>query len=113
LAGIRTENREQRTENREQRSENREQRTEIRDQGTIIYYDKMDKRDQKSLKLDSIFEDLNSFVVAFSKGVDNYVGEQIIASLKKIGFRYVSLELEGYITGSSNPEKIYYECKGS
>jgi pyridinium-3,5-biscarboxylic acid mononucleotide sulfurtransferase len=30
--------------------------------------------------------------------------EHIIASLKKIGFRYISLDLEGYRTGSSNPE---------
>ena len=31
--------------------------------------------------------------------------ELIIAGLKKIGFRYVSLDLEGYRTGSSNPVK--------
>jgi pyridinium-3,5-biscarboxylic acid mononucleotide sulfurtransferase len=31
--------------------------------------------------------------------------EEIITNLKKIGFRYVSLDLEGYRTGSSNPEK--------
>lgn len=31
--------------------------------------------------------------------------EHIITSLKKIGFRYVSLDLEGYRAGSSNPEK--------
>lgn len=31
--------------------------------------------------------------------------EQIIESLKKIGFRYISLDLEGYRKGSSNPEK--------
>jgi uncharacterized protein len=30
--------------------------------------------------------------------------ESIISSLKKIGFRYVSLDLEGYRTGSLNPE---------
>jgi len=30
--------------------------------------------------------------------------DEITASLKKIGFRYVSLDLEGYRTGSSNPE---------
>lgn len=29
----------------------------------------------------------------------------IITNLKKIGFRYISLDLEGYRTGSSNPEK--------
>jgi uncharacterized protein len=32
--------------------------------------------------------------------------EQIISGLKRIGFRYVSLDLEGYRTGSSNPENI-------
>ena len=32
--------------------------------------------------------------------------EYIINHLKKIGFRYVSLDLEGYRTGSSNPEII-------
>jgi len=31
--------------------------------------------------------------------------EHIISNFKKIGFRYVSLDLEGYRTGSSNPEK--------
>jgi uncharacterized protein len=31
--------------------------------------------------------------------------ELIIDNLKKIGFRYVSLDLEGYRSGSSNPEK--------
>jgi pyridinium-3,5-biscarboxylic acid mononucleotide sulfurtransferase len=31
--------------------------------------------------------------------------EHIVSNLKKIGFRYVSLDLEGYRTGSSNPEK--------
>ncbi len=30
--------------------------------------------------------------------------EDIISNLKKIGFRYVSLDLEGYRTGSLNPE---------
>ena len=30
--------------------------------------------------------------------------KHIISNLKKIGFRYVSLDLEGYRTGSSNPE---------
>jgi uncharacterized protein len=30
----------------------------------------------------------------------------IITNLKRIGFRYVSLDLEGYRTGSSNPETI-------
>jgi uncharacterized protein len=31
--------------------------------------------------------------------------EHIISNMKKIGIRYVSLDLEGYRTGSSNPEK--------
>jgi pyridinium-3,5-biscarboxylic acid mononucleotide sulfurtransferase len=31
--------------------------------------------------------------------------EHIVSCLKKIGFRYVSLDLEGYRTGSLNPEK--------
>jgi uncharacterized protein len=39
------------------------------------------------------------------KIVRNPDKEQIISNLKKIGFRYVSLDLEGYRTGSSNPEK--------
>jgi len=32
--------------------------------------------------------------------------EQIIKKLKKTGFRYLSLDLEGYRTGSLNPEKL-------
>jgi uncharacterized protein len=39
------------------------------------------------------------------KIVHNPDREHIILNLKKIGFRYVSLDLEGYRTGSSNPEK--------
>jgi uncharacterized protein len=31
--------------------------------------------------------------------------ENIISSLKKIGFRFISLDLEGYRTGSLNPDK--------
>jgi uncharacterized protein len=31
--------------------------------------------------------------------------EHIIDNLKKIGFRYISLDLEGYRTGSLNPDK--------
>ncbi len=31
--------------------------------------------------------------------------ETIVHSLKKLGFRYISLDLEGYRTGSMNPEK--------
>jgi uncharacterized protein len=31
--------------------------------------------------------------------------ELIVTNLKKIGFRYISLDLEGYRTGSMNPEK--------
>jgi uncharacterized protein len=39
------------------------------------------------------------------KIIHNPDKEHIISNLKKIGFRYVSLDLEGYRTGSSNPEK--------
>jgi uncharacterized protein len=39
------------------------------------------------------------------KIIHNPDREHIITNLKKIGFRYVSLDLEGYRTGSSNPEK--------
>ena len=39
------------------------------------------------------------------KIIHNPDREHIISNLKKIGFRYVSLDLEGYRTGSSNPEK--------
>ena len=39
------------------------------------------------------------------KIIHNPDREHIISNLKKIGFRYVSLDLEGYKTGSSNPEK--------
>jgi uncharacterized protein len=35
--------------------------------------------------------------------------EYIISALKKIGFRYISLDLEGYRTGSSNPKMPLYE----
>jgi uncharacterized protein len=41
----------------------------------------------------------------FEKIIRNPDKEHIISNLKKIGFRYVSLDLEGYRTGSSNPEK--------
>jgi uncharacterized protein len=40
----------------------------------------------------------------FEKITQNPDKELIINSLKKIGFRYVSLDLEGYRSGSSNPE---------
>jgi uncharacterized protein len=39
------------------------------------------------------------------KMIHNPDREHIITNLKKIGFRYVSLDLEGYRTGSLNPEK--------
>ena len=39
------------------------------------------------------------------KIIHNPDKEHIIFNLKRIGFRYVSLDLEGYRTGSSNPEK--------
>lgn len=40
-----------------------------------------------------------------SKIVNDPNREQLIAHLKKIGFRFISLDLEGYRTGSLNPEK--------
>jgi uncharacterized protein len=40
------------------------------------------------------------------KIIHNPEREQIIAKLKKIGFRYISLDMEGYRTGSLNPENI-------
>jgi pyridinium-3,5-biscarboxylic acid mononucleotide sulfurtransferase len=40
------------------------------------------------------------------KIIHNPDREHIITNMKKIGFRYVSLDLEGYRTGSSNPEKL-------
>lgn len=40
----------------------------------------------------------------FERITQNPDKEHIISTLKKIGFRYVSLDLEGYRTGSSNPE---------
>jgi uncharacterized protein len=39
------------------------------------------------------------------KIIHNPDKEHIISDLKKIGFRYVSLDLEGYRTGSSNPKR--------
>ena len=39
------------------------------------------------------------------KIIHNPDKEHIIFNLKRIGFRYVSLDLEGYRTGGSNPEK--------
>jgi uncharacterized protein len=39
------------------------------------------------------------------KLVHNPDRDHVIKGLKKIGFRFVSLDLEGYRTGSSNPEK--------
>ncbi len=38
------------------------------------------------------------------KIIHNPEREQIVSKLKKIGFRYISLDLEGYRTGSLNPE---------
>ncbi len=38
--------------------------------------------------------------------IQNPHRDNIISGLKKIGFRYISLDLEGYRTGSSNPEKM-------
>lgn len=45
----------------------------------------------------------------FEKIVHNPDREQIIESLKKIGFRYISLDLEGYRTGSSDSEIKKYD----
>jgi pyridinium-3,5-biscarboxylic acid mononucleotide sulfurtransferase len=39
------------------------------------------------------------------KIINNPDREHIITDLKKIGFRYISLDLEGYRSGSSNPER--------
>jgi uncharacterized protein len=39
------------------------------------------------------------------KLVHNPDRDHVISGLKKLGFRFVSLDLEGYRTGSSNPEK--------
>jgi len=41
----------------------------------------------------------------FEKIIRNPDKELIISNLKKIGFRFISLDLEGYRTGSLNPEK--------
>jgi len=38
------------------------------------------------------------------KIVNNPKREVLVSNLKKIGFRYISLDLEGYRTGSMNPE---------
>jgi uncharacterized protein len=40
-----------------------------------------------------------------NKIVQEPARESIIVNLKKIGFRYISLDLEGYRTGSLNPDK--------
>jgi uncharacterized protein len=40
------------------------------------------------------------------KIIQNPDKEYIITNIKKLGFRYVSLDLEGYRTGSMDPEKI-------
>lgn len=42
----------------------------------------------------------------FEKIIRSPEKELLIDNLKKIGFRYVSLDLEGYRSGSSNPENI-------
>ena len=39
--------------------------------------------------------------------------DQIIENLKKIGFRFISLDLEGYRTGSMNPEGKHHEQEGT
>jgi uncharacterized protein len=74
--------------------------------------------ESKLNRLNSNLKDLNSFVVAFSGGVarieclPGYLekiltdpGKKLIVSgLKKIGFRYISLDLEGYRSGSMDQE---------
>ncbi|HEX2969310.1 MAG TPA: ATP-dependent sacrificial sulfur transferase LarE [Bacteroidales bacterium] len=40
----------------------------------------------------------------FDKMIQKTEREKIITGLKHIGFRYISLDLEGYRTGSSNPQ---------
>jgi uncharacterized protein len=40
----------------------------------------------------------------FEKFIQNPDKEEIIRHLKEIGFRYISLDLEGYRSGSLNPE---------
>lgn len=47
------------------------------------------------------------------KMVQNPDREHIVDNLKKIGFRYISLDLEGYRTGSLNPEKQNNDNKGT
>lgn len=41
-----------------------------------------------------------------SKIINSPEREQIAAQLKKLGFRFISLDLEGYRTGSMNPENL-------
>jgi uncharacterized protein len=41
----------------------------------------------------------------FNKIVNDPHRDQLIGQLKKIGFRFISLDLEGYRTGSLNPDK--------
>jgi pyridinium-3,5-biscarboxylic acid mononucleotide sulfurtransferase len=48
---------------------------------------------------------IECFPEYFEEIIHNPEKEHIILKLKKLGFRYVSLDLEGYRTGSSNPEK--------
>ncbi len=40
----------------------------------------------------------------FARIINDPEREQIVANLKEIGFRYISLDLEGYRTGSMDPE---------
>jgi pyridinium-3,5-biscarboxylic acid mononucleotide sulfurtransferase len=43
------------------------------------------------------------------KIIQNPDRDHIISDLKSFGFRYISLDLEGYRTGSSNPEQKNYD----
>lgn len=48
-----------------------------------------------------------------SKIINDPAREQIVAELKKLGFRYISLDLEGYRTGSMYSENSEDDIKGS
>ena len=52
-----------------------------------------------------ILQELNVLPGYLEKIINDPEREHIVANLKKIGFRYISLDLEGYRTGSMNPEQ--------
>ncbi len=45
----------------------------------------------------------------FSMIVSEKIRNEIVAGLKKIGYRYITLDLEGYRSGSMNPKESKYE----